>query len=65
MAAKHELEVVGLHWLLAKTEGYYLTSPEEAVRNRTADYLAELARLCRDLGGKLLVQIARALRSSR
>ena len=26
------LEMIGLHWLLAKTEGFYLTSPEEAVR---------------------------------
>ncbi len=50
-----ELEVVGLHWLLAFTEGYYLTSPDEAVRQRTGEYLAELARLCRDLGGKILV----------
>ena len=49
------LEVVGLHWLLAFTEGYYLTSPEPEVRRKTSDYLAELARLCRDLGGKVLV----------
>src|SRR5690606_13271971 len=42
------LEVIGLHWLLAKTEGYYLTSPDAAVRARTSDYLGELARLCRD-----------------
>jgi sugar phosphate isomerase/epimerase len=49
------LEVVGLHWLLAFTEGYYLTTPDPAVRQRTADYLAELARLCRDLGGSLMV----------
>ena len=49
------LEVVGLHWLLAKTEGYYLTSPDPAVRRRTGEYLAELARLCRDLGGSVLV----------
>lgn len=49
------LEVIGLHWLLAFTEGYYLTSPEAEVRKRTADYLAELARLCRDLGGDILV----------
>jgi sugar phosphate isomerase/epimerase len=55
LAAKHELEVVGLHWLLAFTEGYYLTSPDEEVQRRTADYLAELARLCRDLTGKILV----------
>ena len=49
------LEVVGLHWLLAKTEGYYLTSPDAEVRGRTSQYLAELARLCRDLGGQLMV----------
>lgn len=50
-----DLEVIGLHWLLAFTEGYYLTSPEADVRERTSKYLAELARLCRDLGGKILV----------
>src|SRR6185369_15084868 len=49
------LEVVGLHWLLAKTTGYYLTTPDEAVRKATADYLGELARLCRDLGGRVMV----------
>ena len=49
------LEVVGLHWLLAKTEGYHLTSPEETVRARTAEYLKELARCCRDMGGSVLV----------
>ncbi len=49
------LTVVGLHWLLAKTEGLHLTSADEAVRRRTADYLVELARCCRDVGGGLLV----------
>ena len=49
------LEPIGLHWLLAFTEGYYLTSPDEDVRKRTGEYLAELARLCRDLGGNILV----------
>lgn len=49
------LDVVGLHWLLAKTEGYYLTSPESGVRQATSEYLCELARLCRDLGGDVLV----------
>lgn len=49
------LEPIGLHWLLAFTEGYYLTSPDPEVRRRTADYLGELARLCRDLEGNLLV----------
>ena len=49
------LEVVGLHWLLAKTEGFYLTSPDPTVRRRTADYLRALAEVCADLGGKIMV----------
>ena len=49
------LETVGLHWLLAKTTGLHLTSPDSAVRRRTADYLADLARLCRDLNGRIMV----------
>jgi sugar phosphate isomerase/epimerase len=49
------LQIVGLHWLLAKTEGLYLTSPEVEVRRRTTDYFGQLARLCADLGGKVLV----------
>ena len=49
------LEIIGLHWLLAKTTGYYLTTPDDAVRQKTADYIAELARLCRDLGGHVMV----------
>jgi sugar phosphate isomerase/epimerase len=49
------LETIGLHWLLAKTEGLYLTSPDAATRQRTADYLVALAEATRDLGGKLMV----------
>jgi sugar phosphate isomerase/epimerase len=49
------LETVGLHWLLAHTSGLQLTSPDPQVRTRTAAYLGELARLCCDLGGKVLV----------
>lgn len=49
------LQIIGLHWLLAKTEGLHLTSPDEAVRRRTADYLVELARASRDMGGQLMV----------
>lgn len=49
------LQIIGLHWLLAKTEGLQLTSTDEAVRRRTADYLVDLARFCRDLGGDLMV----------
>jgi sugar phosphate isomerase/epimerase len=54
-AERAGLEVVGLHWLLAKTSGFYLTSPDPAVQQRTADYLSALAELCGDLGGGVLV----------
>lgn len=49
------LEVVGLHWLFARTEGYSATSPDLTIRERTAEYLGDLAHACIDLGGKLLV----------
>jgi len=49
------MQIIGLHWLLAKTTGFHLTSPEAAVRKRTGDYLAELARGAADLGGDILV----------
>jgi sugar phosphate isomerase/epimerase len=49
------VQILGLHWLLAKTNGFMVTSPDLATRIRTADYLGELARCCRDLGGTVLV----------
>jgi sugar phosphate isomerase/epimerase len=54
-AADAGLEVVGLHWLLAKTAGFYLTSPQAAVRQVTAEYFKALVELCADVGGKLMV----------
>jgi sugar phosphate isomerase/epimerase len=54
-AEEYGLKIIGLHWLLAKTEGLHLTSPDETVRQQTADYLVELARCCQDLGGELMV----------
>ncbi len=54
-AADAGVEIIGLHWLLAKTEGFYLTSPEKEVRRRTAAYLGALAEACRDFGGDLMV----------
>lgn len=54
-AADVGLEICGLHWLLARTQGLHLTSPDAAVRQRTADYLVELGDLCADLGGRVMV----------
>jgi len=59
-AAEAGLEVVGLHWLFAKTMGLsptspYLTSPEAILRRETTEYLKALAQLCADLGGKVMV----------
>jgi len=54
-AERAGLTVMGLHWLLAKTQGFYVTSPNAAVRRRTVDYLGALAHFCADVGGKVLV----------
>ena len=55
-AADAGLEVVGLHWLLAKTSGFHLTSPRAArCAQATAEYLKALAQLCGDLGGTIMV----------
>ena len=55
LASEIGLEVIGLHWLLAFTDGYYLTSPDEETQKRTTDYLCSLSKLCNDLGGGVMV----------
>ncbi len=55
MAADEGLEIVGLHWLLAKTTGFHLTHDDPAVRTLTANYFGQLTSLCHDLGGKVMV----------
>jgi sugar phosphate isomerase/epimerase len=54
-AESHGLEIIGIHWLLAKTTGFHVTTRDVDVRRRTAEYLGDLARLCADLGGKIMV----------
>ncbi|MCM2372788.1 sugar phosphate isomerase/epimerase family protein [Aporhodopirellula aestuarii] len=49
------LEIIGLHWLLAGTEGLHLTTRDEAMRKRTSEYFTKLTHLCGDLGGSLMV----------
>lgn len=54
-AEDNGLQIIGLHWLLAKTEGLHLTTADAAVRKATAAYLVELANACADFGGDVLV----------
>lgn len=50
------LSIAGLHWLLVPPpDGLHLTTPDDAVRARTSDYLRKIADLCADLGGTILV----------
>jgi sugar phosphate isomerase/epimerase len=54
-AASAGVQICGLHWLLAKTEGLYLNHPDTEVQSRTSQYLCDLADCCADLGGKIMV----------
>lgn len=49
------VEIVGIHWVLAQTTGLHVNSPDSIVRKRTVDYLIDLANLCADLGGSVMV----------
>jgi len=51
----HGMEIIGLHWLLAKTQGFHLTTDDVSVRIKTVDYIKTLVELCSDLGGVLMV----------
>ena len=48
------VEIVGLHWLFVSPKGLHLTTPDDAVRAKTADYLKSLARFCGDVGGTVM-----------
>jgi sugar phosphate isomerase/epimerase len=54
-AESRGLEIIGLHWLLMKLPGFYITHPDSGIRRETARYFVELVGLCADLGGKVIV----------
>ena len=53
-AQRAQLEICGLHWLLARTEGFHLSHKDLSDRKRTSLYLCELVNCGSDLGGRLL-----------
>jgi sugar phosphate isomerase/epimerase len=54
-ADENGIEIVGLHWLLAKPEGFSINHPDEIIRIRTQEYMEALIHFCADIGGKILV----------
>jgi sugar phosphate isomerase/epimerase len=54
-AKRHAIDISGIHWVLAQTEGLHLTHPDPAVRRHTATYFGELVEFCADLGGRFIV----------
>lgn len=64
-AEDHGLTICGLHWLLAKTEGFHLTTNDRNVREATTKYLIELGHACADFGGTVMVFGSPAQRNQR
>lgn len=54
-AESRGVEILGLHWLLVKPAGLYITSPDATVRRKTATYFVELVKLCHELGGNVMI----------
>ncbi len=54
-AARADIVITGIHWVLMQTEGLHLTHSDRAVRERTAKYLCELVDFCWDIGGNIIV----------
>ena len=54
-AARSDLAISGIHWVLARAEGMYLNHSDQAVRERTANYFCELVDFCADIGAQTIV----------
>lgn len=44
------LQFVGLHWLMVSPKGLHVTTPDDAVRQRSWEHILRLIDLCADLG---------------
>lgn len=44
------LEFVGLHWLMVSPKGLHVTTPDQALRDRSWQHIRHLIDLCADLG---------------
>ncbi|MEO0278149.1 MAG: sugar phosphate isomerase/epimerase family protein [candidate division WOR-3 bacterium] len=55
IAARAGIEISGIHWVLAQTEGFHITHPDRLIRERTSKYCVELVKFCADIGGKFIV----------
>jgi sugar phosphate isomerase/epimerase len=49
------VEIVGIHWVLVGPDGVHINHPDQTVREKTAQYLIDLARFCGDVGGKVMI----------
>ncbi|MHB0876819.1 MAG: sugar phosphate isomerase/epimerase family protein [Anaerolineae bacterium] len=49
------LDVVGMHWLLARTQGLHINSPDRDARDRAVAYMTRLIRRCGDMGAGIMV----------
>jgi sugar phosphate isomerase/epimerase len=54
-AARANIAISGIHWVLVQAEGMYLNHVDPAVRQKTARYFCDLVDFCADLGGSIIV----------
>jgi sugar phosphate isomerase/epimerase len=55
MVEETGMAVSAIHWVLAHTEGFHLTSPDPVVRKRTAAYFVDLVDFGADIGAPAMV----------
>jgi sugar phosphate isomerase/epimerase len=54
-AARCQIEIAGIHWVLVKPEGLYINHPDRSLRERTAEYFCSLVDFCADVDGEVMV----------